>query len=115
MTTDTPVTRKSQKNHKKSEDVGVVGMVLEGALSAVRGWFETARASVEKTIADAMIRLARQIFIFFLALLGIAFLLFGLAKTLSFLFQIPGIGEMVVGCIVLVMAFILSPFTRGPK
>ena len=70
---------------------------------------------MEKTITDAVIRIARQVFVFFLALLGIAFLLFGLAKTLSFLFQTPGIGEMIVGFIVLAMAFVLSLFTQERK
>lgn len=104
-----------RKSHKKPEESGVVGMVLEGVLAAIRGWFDAARASVEKTIADAVIRIARQVFVFFLALLGIAFLLFGLAKTLSFLFQTPGIGEMIVGFIVLAMAFVLSLFTQERK
>jgi hypothetical protein len=104
-----------KKGHKKPEEAGVIGMVLEGVLSAIRGWFDTARMSVEKTIADAVIRIARQVFVFFLALLGIAFLLFGLAKTLSFLFQTPGIGEMIVGFIVLAMAFVLSLFTQERK
>lgn len=111
MTTETQDTEKS---HEK-ETSGVVGMVLEGALAAIRGWFDTARTSVEQAIADTVMRAARQAFVFFLALLGIAFLLFGLAKTLSFLFQTPGIGEMIVGFIVLAMAFILSLFTRGRK
>ncbi len=112
MTTETTDTKRS---HKKSEDVGVVGMVLEGVLTAIRGWFDTAKTSVERAIADAVVRVARQVFVFFLALLGIAFLLFGLAKTLSFLFQTPGVGEMVVGFIVLAMAFILSLFTQERK
>lgn len=112
MTTETIDTKRS---HKKSEDVGVVGMVLEGVLAAIRGWFDTAKTSVERAIADAVIRVARQVFVFFLALLGIAFLLFGLAKTLSFLFQTPGVGEIVVGFIVLAMAFVLSLFTQERK
>ncbi len=102
-------------SHKKLEDVGVVGMVLEGVLTAIRGWFDTAKMSVERAITDVAIRVARQVFVFFLALLGIAFLLFGLAKTLSFLFQTPGVGEIVVGFIVLAMAFILSLFTQERK
>ena len=112
MTTETTDTKRS---HKKSEDVGVVGMVLEGVLTAIRGWFDAAKASVERAIADAVIRVARQVFVFFLALLGIAFLLFGLAKTLSFLFQTPGVGEIVVGFMVLAIAFILSLFTQERK
>lgn len=112
MTTETSDVKKS---HKKSEDVGVVGLVLEGVLTAIRGWFDSAKMSIERAIADAMIRIARQVFVFFLALLGIAFLLFGLAKTLSFLFQTPGVGEMVVGFIVLAMAFVLSLFTQERK
>lgn len=112
MTTETSVVKKGRG---KSEEVGVVGMVLEGVLAAIRGWFDTARVSVEKTIADAVIRIARQAFVFFLALLGIVFLLFGLAKTLSFLFRVPGIGEMVVGFIVLAAAFVLSLFTQERK
>ncbi len=90
-------------------------MVLEGVLTAIRGWFDTAKMSVERAITDVAIRVARQVFVFFLALLGIAFLLFGLAKTLSFLFQTPGVGEIVVGFIVLAMAFILSLFTQERK
>ncbi|MBP6889510.1 MAG: hypothetical protein KBC83_03230 [Candidatus Moranbacteria bacterium] len=111
MTTEMQDTEKSQEK----ETSGVVGMVLEGVLAAIRGWFDAARASVEQAITDTVMRAARQAFVFFLALLGIAFLLFGLAKTLSFLFRTPGIGEMIVGFIVLAMAFILSLFTRGRK
>lgn len=107
--------RSSKKEQKKSERAGVMGVVVEAALGAVRGWFDTARLSVERAIADAVSRIVRQVFVIFLALLGVAFLLFGLAKTLSYLFQTPGTGEVVVGFIVLILAFILSLFTTEKK
>lgn len=107
--------RSSKKEQKTSEGAGVMGVVAEAALGAVRGWFDAARFSVERAIADAVSRIVRQVFVIFLALLGVAFLLFGLAKTLSYLFQTPGTGEVVVGFIVLILAFILSLFTTEKK
>ena len=104
-----------KKTLKKTEEHGMLDVVLEGILGVMKGWFESARMSVETAIEDAVMRVARQVFVIFLALLGIAFLLFGLAKSLSFLFRMPGIGETIVGCMALVIAFILTSFTRERK
>lgn len=115
-----PVKKKSMATEKKHnreqpEETGMAGLVLEGALSVVRGWLESAKMSVERTITDTLIRVAQQIFIFFLALLGMAFLLFGVAKILSFFFEMPGMGEIVVGFVVLGLALVLFLFTRKRK
>lgn len=100
---------------KKSEASGLGGMMFEMALASFRGWFDTAVHGIRQSIADAVARVVRQAFVLFLSLLGITFLLFGFAKMLSYLFQVPGIGESIVGVIVLAMAFILAAFTKGER
>lgn len=112
--TEKQTTRK-KTTEKKVEDHGLVGAVIEMVLASFRSWFEAVIAGVERSIHEAVARIARQVFILFLALLGIAFLLFGFAKMLSALFQVPGTGESVVGIIMLVMAFLLIFFTRAEK
>lgn len=104
-----------RKTTKKTEDPSIIGMVLEGALVAMKGWFDTARLSVERAVTEAVFRVVRQVFVLFLAILGIGFLLSGLARMLSYLFQIPGVGESIVGFMALVVAFILAFFTQEQK
>lgn len=113
MTEGTHAIKKSTR--KAPEDHGLVGAVIEMVLASFRGWFNAAIASIERSVTEAMVRIARQIFILFLALLGLAFLLFGFSKMLSYFFQVPGIGESIVGVFMLAMAFILALFTRDGK
>lgn len=113
MTEATHTTKKTAR--KTPEDHGLVGAVIEMVLASFRGWFDAAVSSIERSVTEAMVRIAQQVVVFLLALFGLAFLLFGLAKMLSYLFQVPGIGESIVGVFMLVMAFILMLFTREKK
>lgn len=100
---------------KKSEESGFGGMMFEMALASFRGWFDAAVSGIKQSVTDAVARVVRQVFVLFLSLLGLTFLLFGFAKMLSYLFQVPGIGESIVGVIMLAMAFILAAFTKERK
>lgn len=113
MTEGTHAIKKTAR--KAPEDHGLVGAVIEMVLASFRGWFDAAITSIERSITEAMVRIARQIFILFLALLGLAFLLFGFAKMLSYFFQVPGVGESIVGVFMLAMALILALFTHEAK
>lgn len=71
--------------------------------------------SFETAVVKTGERATRRTFVFFLALLGVGFLFFGLAKTLATLLIYPGAGESVVGVILLTVAGVLFLFLRGRR
>ncbi len=101
--------------HSKASEGAFLGLILEGITGALHGWFDTARSSVERAFSDMLFRAAQKAIGLFLAFAGILFLLVGFSKILSFVFRMPGIGEVIVGCVIILFSLLLSLFTHKAK
>lgn len=114
MTEGTHTIRKTTRK-KTGDEPGWMGTVMGVVLTSIRSLFDGAVAEVEQSFHAAFTRIARQIAILCLGFLGITFLLFGFAKMLNTLFQVPGIGESIVGVMFMFLAGVLALFTTEKK
>lgn len=77
--------------------------IFGGVGSIVEGLFESVVSAVEAALASAV----RKLFAGVLAVLGLLFLLFGFAELLDFVYQVPGVGSVIVGVIVFFFAVVV--------
>lgn len=87
---------------KKTTDMGNLLMSAATFLrESVTGGIQSAFNLLEEGTLSLFRRLFRCFAFFFFSLLAAVFLLFGLAKFLNELYQRPGLGEIVVGTLIL--------------
>ncbi len=94
---------------------GFMAVVLDGLFGSVEaiiaGVVESARQSTE----DFIRRVARNLLLLFLALLGIIFFLVGGARMLSDVLERPGLGDVLVGSVILLVALVSYSTARDGK
>ncbi|MBP7060623.1 MAG: hypothetical protein KBA91_01435 [Candidatus Moranbacteria bacterium] len=89
----------------------------------VVGWFDTARerlsahgeallaswfAHIERGVHLMVDGVLKRIALFFFMLLGATFLLVGLARVLSTVYELPGIGDIIVGAFIFALVLLFS-------
>lgn len=92
-------------------------------ISGVLGWIEFARETLSDQVEQALTglldtlgrgvehivqRVIRSFSIFFFVLLGATFLLVGAARVLDSVYQIPGLGEIIIGVFIFSLVLVLS-------
>jgi len=97
-------------------------------ISGVLGWIDFAReafsdrveqvlAGLLDTVSQGVENIVRKVIrsfsIFFFVLLGATFLLVGVARVLDHTYQIPGLGEIIIG--VFIFSLVLLLFMVGHK
>lgn len=97
---------------KSGAGMRLITMLLEGVFGSVESIIAGVIASAKKTTSDIIRKVARSVFALFMALLGIIFLLIGGARLLSTALGRPGLGEVVVGLVIFVVALVLYASTR---
>lgn len=95
-------------NKTKKEDGGfdfafIFDMIFGKLGSFVENIFENVVSAVEAALSSAI----RKLFAGVLAVLGLLFLLFGFAELLDYAYRIPGIGSVIVGIVVFIIAVIV--------
>lgn len=103
------------EDEKNSRGKGFMMALLDGIFGSVERIIGGVIDSVTQTTADVIRRGARTLLALFLALVGIIFFLSGSSQFLSTLWQVPGLGEMVVGGVVFVVALISYAVIRDEK
>lgn len=98
---------------KKSDGGGWKNFLMESIFRNIQGVFDGAFASVHAAVQTFTRRLAQRALFFFLTLVGLTFLLLGLARLLSTLYGMPGLGELIVGVCILLIALVLYIFNRN--
>lgn len=100
--------------HTKKEDsgAGIAGLLLDGAIRGIQSFIDGALQSVEQKVQSITKRVAEQILLFCLTILGIVFLLVGLSQLLSATYGVPGSGESMVGVFILVTVLMVYLFDR---
>ncbi len=83
---------------------GAVEYVLGGMQGIAQGVMQSARHGVERYVQVLLRRIILVAFFF----LGVLFFLVGLARILDAAYQLPGLGEIVVGIIMGSVALLLS-------
>jgi hypothetical protein len=86
--------------------------IFETVFGSVRSLVESLIGSVSAGIDDVVTRIARRAFAMMLAVFGLWFLLSGFAEMLSFLYDVPGLGEILVGILVFGSAVLFSAFWK---
>jgi hypothetical protein len=82
--------------------------ILDMLLGTVQSFVDGVTESVTESVKSAMSQVMQKTVIFFLLLVGMFFLLGGFAQILSVFYQLPGMGEVVVGFLTLMMALLFS-------
>lgn len=98
-----PEGNKTQKEGNDWNISSLFDMIFGGVGSIVEGLFESVVTAVETALSSAV----RKLFAGVLAVLGLIFLLLGFAELLDFVYQVPGVGNIIVGVVVFVIATIV--------
>lgn len=100
----TESTRSKKSNSALDSLGGVVEHVLGGVQGIAQGVMQSARHGVERYVQMLLRRIVLVAFFF----LGVLFFLVGLARILDAAYQLPGLGEIVVGVVIGSVALLLS-------
>lgn len=87
-------------------------LLLDGVLGSLQSLVTGLLESAEEAVSALARRLAHQVFVLALALLGLAFLFFGLARSLDTWLRFPGAGETIVGGCLLLIGLGVATFHR---
>ena len=97
--------------------------VMKEKVAEVGSWFDTLKerlsdqgeavlavwfAGVERGVHMLVSSVFRRVAIFFFVLLGATFFLVGLARVLSALYELPGVGDIIVGTLIFSIVILLS-------
>lgn len=93
----------------KKEEGGGWGIVrvFEAIAGSVQAFVGSMIQTVTSEAEEAVNRIARRAFFFIFGVFGLWFLLHGFSELLDFLYAVPGMGEMFVGALVVVIALLL--------
>lgn len=104
--------RKTTRVKKDDEGSGWTGLLLDTVLKGIQSSFDGVLGRAHQAVHAFTQKLARQIFIFFFAILGLIFLLVGLAQLLGAAYRFPGAGEVMMGVFILLISLVLYVFSR---
>lgn len=104
--------KKTTKAKQGGVDTGWTGLLLEGMFKGIQSSFDGALERTHQAVHAFTGRLARRIFIFFFACLGLIFLLVGVAQLLSTMYRFPGAGETIMGIFILLISLVIYVFDR---
>ena len=90
-------------------------LLLETVVRSIQSFFDGTMKSFHQAVHAFTDNLARRIFLVLFSFLGIVFLLLGLAKLLSAIYRLPGIGELIVGAFILLIALVMYAFRRDNR
>lgn len=107
--------KKTTKAKQDDVDTGWTGLLLESMFKGIQASFDGALERAHQAVHAFTGRLARRIFIFFFACLGLIFLLVGVAQFLSAMYRFPGAGEAIMGIFILLISLILYMFTKDDR
>lgn len=89
---------------KTTEEAGGWGsgveLLFESVANGIRRVAEDIAESVERGTMDLFRKLLRSLGFFFFSVLAAVFLLVGIARVLDTVYQLPGVGEVVVGAFI---------------
>ncbi|MDO8565908.1 MAG: hypothetical protein Q7S04_01845 [Candidatus Moranbacteria bacterium] len=103
---------KKTRTKKSDINTGFVGLLLESVFKGIQSSFDEALLRVHQAVHAFTRKLARRVFLFFFAFLGLIFLLIGLAELLSTAYRFPGAGETLMGMFILLISLVLYVFGR---
>jgi|GEM_PF-3911244 len=110
----------SQKNEPSSEGVPVLGwldFVKEGLLGHAQSVVTTLLEKMERGVAGITKRVLYRSGVFFLSLLGVSFLIFGVAEIFDQIFEQmfgrQGLGKIAVGGGISVLVLLLATFEKN--
>lgn len=86
--------------------------LFDAVFGGVKKLFESVVTGIMDVVDGAVSLLLRRAFAVLLGAFGIWFLFSGFAKLLDFLYETPGIGEIIVGVLVFVSAIVVSAFSH---
>lgn len=98
---------------KKNEEtayglLGGVGMLIEGVTHGVKAAVQGVADNVEQGVQVLWRRLLRAFGLFFFAILGAVLLIVGFARVLDSVYQLPGLGEIIMGAFVFAGVLLVS-------
>ncbi len=100
---------------KNSLGLGWMKILFEGLFGSMEAIVEGMIANAKQSTADFVRRVARSIFVLFLAFLGSVFLLVGVARLLDGFTRIAGFGEVAVGLFVFIVSLLIHFFGQQEK
>ncbi|MDP3957788.1 MAG: hypothetical protein Q8Q10_04815 [bacterium] len=100
------------RKKKDDADSGWTGFLLESVFKGIQSSFDGALNRAHQAVHAFTQKLARRVFLFFFAFLGLIFLLVGLAQLLSTAYRFPGAGETLMGAFILLISLVLYVFNR---
>ena len=102
-----------EKTTKKTkESVSWTGILLESVFGGFQSLIEGMFGGLREMAQAFTRRLARQTFLLLFAFLGSVFLLVGGAEFISARYQLPGVGEMLVGIFILLISLVAYLATK---
>lgn len=104
--------KKTMKTKKGDESAGWTGLLLETVFNGIQSSFDGALERAHQVVHTFTKKLAKRVFLFFFAFLGLIFLLVGLAQLLSTAYRFPGAGETLMGVFILLSSLVLYVFHR---
>jgi len=108
-------TKKGNKTKKKvdAEDgSSIKDMLLEFAGSFVRNFFDKLQEGISGKIREVLHEVKRTVTVTFLLLLGIIFMLIGLANVVDILVGMKGIGYLFIGFVIMFFGIFLNIMTK---
>ena len=103
------------RKKKDDMDSGCTGLLLESFFKGIQSSFDGALNRVHQAGHAFTQKLARRVFLFLFAFLGLIFLLVGLAQLLSTAYRFPGVGETLMGAFILLISLVLYVFNRDDR
>lgn len=107
--------KKTTRTKKNDADSGWTGLLLESVFKGIQSSFDGALDRAHQAVHAFTGRLARRVFLFFFAFLGIVFLLVGVAQLLSAMYRVPGAGEAIMGIFILLISLVIYTFTKDDR
>lgn len=86
--------------------------IFDMIFGSVKSFVESLLKSVTDTVEGVVVSVARRAFALVLAVFGLWFLLSGFADVLSYIYGVPGLGDVLVGVIVFGSAVLFSAFWK---
>jgi len=94
---------------------GLLALLAGAALSGVTSIVDSAVSSAQSVVRSLVVQAVKSALILALMFCGIAFMLFGVARILDALYQMPGMGELIVGFAALTLSLIAYLFNKDGK
>lgn len=100
---------------KKSASGSWMIFLLESIFGSVQTFVDGLLESIHQATHAFTRRLARRVFLFLFAFLGLLFLLVGVAQLLGSMYRLPGAGETIMGMFILLISLVIYAFTKEDR